>query len=78
MTTPTDDSLIVSRYGNRVVQWDKVSLQHVLDRLRGERQSYRGRYQMQDNGEDSQRLIAEAEQIKTATENHIHRAGLSA
>jgi hypothetical protein len=85
MTLPVNESVIVSRYGNRVVEWDALSLRHALNQLRSERQTYprgydraRSAFQQPITGEDSQRLIRDAERIKTATENKIREVESSA
>jgi hypothetical protein len=64
---------IESRYGNPVVEWDAATLCATLSELRGERKKYGRSYQMPDNGEDSQRLIAEAEHVRDSA-NHILEA----
>jgi hypothetical protein len=77
MTLPAvTDSMIVSRYGNRAVEWDQSTLHRVLSELRRERKRYRERYQTPENGADT--LFREAEQVKATTQNKIHEVGSSA
>jgi hypothetical protein len=80
MTTPTDHSMIISRFGNRIVRWDAPNVERILTELRNERerQMYRQRYQLPDNDADAASLLSQADKIKAATENKIREVESSA
>ena len=74
-TTP----IAVSRFGRRVVEWDESTLHRVLGQLRSERQkSGRAIPNTEGGVDDIATLLAEAEQIRAETENHIREVGSSA
>jgi len=68
MTSPANDSVIISRYGNRVIKWDDASsLRHTLNQLRGERETIGRQPYLRITDTDSQRLLSEAEWAKDNT-----------
>jgi hypothetical protein len=78
MTSLVNNSVIVSRYGNRVVRWNAASLYHALNQLRSERETCPRGHQMPDNGADTATVPSQAEKLEAATTNHIHKALSSA
>jgi hypothetical protein len=60
--------MVVSRYGDRLIEWRDIdALNTILSQLRQERR----RVTTDNNGSDTARLIARAEQIKDNANKYI-------
>lgn len=72
-TTP-----ISSCYGRRVIEWERPTLETLLSQLRSERLAHDTSVETESGEAEHNALMAEAEQIKRATENKIREVEDSA
>lgn len=65
---------VITRVGNRVIEWDCVTLELLLTELRSERQRHDIAVETENAEAEHERLMSHAEQIKQHTTNKISEA----